>query len=146
MNWLDLPEQLFDLRKDPTEIHDLGREAGSARMRSLMRDRLLDFLARRNHRAAVSDELVASCTDTNKKGGVFYGQWYRAMWQPSWRESGQEPDYRFSLPNKRTFLAWVRSALSLLAGGELLVRFATRLSPAGWPCRSGWRWRASRGR
>jgi putative membrane protein len=52
------------------------------------------------------------------------------MWQPSCRESGQEPDYRFPLANERTFRAWVRSALSLLAGGELLVRFATHLSPA----------------
>jgi putative membrane protein len=52
------------------------------------------------------------------------------MWQPSWRQSGQEPDYRFSLANERTFLAWVRSALSLLAGGVLLAQFATRLSPA----------------
>jgi putative membrane protein len=51
------------------------------------------------------------------------------MWQPSWRRSGQEPDYRFSLANERTFLAWVRSALALLAGSLLLVQFATRLSP-----------------
>jgi putative membrane protein len=51
------------------------------------------------------------------------------MWQPTWRQSGQEPDYRFSLANERTFLAWIRSALALLAGGVLLVQFATRLSP-----------------
>lgn len=52
-----------------------------------------------------------------------------AQWEPSWRRSGQEPDYRFSLANERTFLAWIRSALALLAGGVLLVQFATRLSP-----------------
>lgn len=51
------------------------------------------------------------------------------MWTPTWRKSGQEPDYRFSLANERTFLAWIRSALALLAGGVLLVQFATRLSP-----------------
>ncbi|MFI6030301.1 YidH family protein [Amycolatopsis magusensis] len=28
----------------------------------------------------------------------------------------QEPDYRFSLANERTFLAWMRTALGLLAG------------------------------
>jgi putative membrane protein len=28
-----------------------------------------------------------------------------------------DPDYRFSLANERTFLAWVRTALALLAGG-----------------------------
>lgn len=30
---------------------------------------------------------------------------------------GVEPDPRFSLANERTFLAWVRTALALLAGG-----------------------------
>src|SRR4051794_41763806 len=29
----------------------------------------------------------------------------------------QEPDYRFTLANERTFLAWMRTALGLLAGG-----------------------------
>lgn len=28
-----------------------------------------------------------------------------------------EPDYRFTLANERTFLAWVRTALGLLAAG-----------------------------
>jgi putative membrane protein len=28
-----------------------------------------------------------------------------------------EPDYRFTLANERTFLAWIRTALGLLAGG-----------------------------
>ena len=50
-------------------------------------------------------------------------------WEPRWRSTGQDPDYRYSLANERTFLAWIRSALALLAGGVLLVQFATRLSP-----------------
>jgi arylsulfatase A-like enzyme len=75
VNWLDLPEQLFDLRADPTEMQDLGRDAGSERTRAGLRDRLLDFLARRKHRTSVSDEFVASRTDTHKKAGVFFGQW-----------------------------------------------------------------------
>ncbi len=33
------------------------------------------------------------------------------------RLEGQEPDYRFTLANERTFLAWVRTALALAAGG-----------------------------
>ena len=32
-------------------------------------------------------------------------------------DDGDEPDYRFTLANERTFLAWVRTALGLLAGG-----------------------------
>ena len=37
-----------------------------------------------------------------------------------WRDDpseGSEPDYRFTLANERTFLAWVRTALGLLAAG-----------------------------
>lgn len=46
-----------------------------------------------------------------------------------WREQGQEPDYRFSLANERTFLAWIRTALAVLAGGILLHQFATAIEP-----------------
>jgi putative membrane protein len=41
------------------------------------------------------------------------------------RELGQDPDYRFSLANERTFLAWIRTALALVAGGLA----ATQLLP-----------------
>jgi putative membrane protein len=33
---------------------------------------------------------------------------------------GDEPDPRFSLANERTFLAWVRTAMALMAGGIAL--------------------------
>nr|WP_296780049.1 DUF202 domain-containing protein [Rhodococcus sp. (in: high G+C Gram-positive bacteria)] len=33
---------------------------------------------------------------------------------------GTEPDPRFSFANERTFLAWIRTALALLAGGVAL--------------------------
>lgn len=33
-----------------------------------------------------------------------------------WKNKGKTPDYRFSLANERTFLAWIRTALALLAG------------------------------
>lgn len=36
---------------------------------------------------------------------------------PDPRGIGIEPDYRFTLANERTFLAWVRTALALVAGG-----------------------------
>ena len=52
------------------------------------------------------------------------------MSEPSWRQQGKEPDYRFSLANERTFLAWIRTALALLAAGVLLDQFSTKLSPA----------------
>jgi putative membrane protein len=33
----------------------------------------------------------------------------------------REPDYRFTLANERTFLAWIRTALALLAGAIAVV-------------------------
>lgn len=51
------------------------------------------------------------------------------MREPQWRQDGEEPDYRFSLANERTFLAWIRTSLALLAGGVLLEQFSTKLGP-----------------
>jgi putative membrane protein len=39
------------------------------------------------------------------------------------RETGDTPDYRFSLANERTFLAWLRTALALVAGGLAVAQF-----------------------
>ncbi|MDP9691334.1 UNVERIFIED_ORG: putative membrane protein [Pseudomonas mohnii] len=36
---------------------------------------------------------------------------------------GSEPDPRFTLANERTFLAWIRTALALLAGGIAVEAF-----------------------
>lgn len=46
---------------------------------------------------------------------------------PKWRRQGTEPDYRFTLANERTFLAWIRTSLSLLAGAVLLRQFGGTL-------------------
>jgi len=35
----------------------------------------------------------------------------------------EEPDYRYSLANERTYLAWVRTGLALIAGGIALRVF-----------------------
>lgn len=39
------------------------------------------------------------------------------------REVGTTPDYRFSLANERTFLAWLRTGLALIAGGLAAAQF-----------------------
>ncbi|NBM16226.1 DUF202 domain-containing protein [Streptomyces sp. GC420] len=39
------------------------------------------------------------------------------------REEGETPDYRFSLANERTFLAWLRTALALVGGGFAVDQF-----------------------
>ena len=48
------------------------------------------------------------------------------MGKSDWRIEGEEPDYRFTLANERTFLAWLRTALAILAGGVLLEQFSSR--------------------
>ncbi len=40
---------------------------------------------------------------------------------------GENPDYRFTLANERTFLAWVRTALALMAAGVAVIRFVPGL-------------------
>lgn len=41
---------------------------------------------------------------------------------------GGEPDYRFSLANERTFLAWIRTSLALLAAGVGVIGVASHFS------------------
>lgn len=49
--------------------------------------------------------------------------------RPRWFEEGKDPDYRFSLANERTYLAWIRTALAVLAGALLVRQFITELQP-----------------
>ena len=67
---------------------------------------------------------------------------------------GEAPDYRFSLANERTFLAWIRTALGFLAAGvgldqlapdfatpvirELLALLRSEERRVGKECRSRW--------
>jgi inner membrane protein YidH len=39
------------------------------------------------------------------------------------QQVGQTPDYRFSLANERTFLAWIRTGLALVGGGLAAAQF-----------------------
>ncbi|MEO3761142.1 DUF202 domain-containing protein [Mycobacterium sp. B14F4] len=42
-----------------------------------------------------------------------------------------EPDYRFTLANERTFLAWQRTALGLLAAAVAVIQFVPELGIPG---------------
>ena len=74
---------------------------------------------------------------------------------PEDHRAQSQPDYRFTLANERTFLAWMRTCLALLAVGVALDQFAPNLGthtfrdltgialslPAGYSAFGGlWRW------
>lgn len=44
---------------------------------------------------------------------------------------GEEPDYRFSMANERTFLAYIRTSLALLAGGVAVEQLIPPFSVPG---------------
>lgn len=46
-------------------------------------------------------------------------------------DGGRDPDYRFTLANERTFLAWVRTALALIAGGVAVVQLVPPFAVPG---------------
>ena len=46
----------------------------------------------------------------------------RVRRHPGWEDHGRDPDYRYSLANERTFLAWIRTSLSLVAGAVAAVQ------------------------
>ena len=53
------------------------------------------------------------------------------MRDPKWRDEGEEPDYRFTLANERTFLAWQRTALGLLAAAVAVLQFVPEMTVPG---------------
>ena len=49
--------------------------------------------------------------------------------KPPLRSVGTDPDYRFTLANERTFLAWLRTGLALLAGAVALASLVRDFGP-----------------
>ena len=53
------------------------------------------------------------------------------MWLVADDTDEREPDYRFTFANERTFLAWQRTALGLLAAAVALVQLVPELAVPG---------------
>jgi putative membrane protein len=49
--------------------------------------------------------------------------------RPPIKSVGNDPDYRFTLANERTFLAWLRTGLALLAGAVALASLVHDFGP-----------------
>lgn len=57
-------------------------------------------------------------------------QWFDPGDDGAGGQVGSPPDYRFSLANERTFLAWIRTSLALVGGGLAVAAF---VPPLRWP-------------
>jgi len=71
-----------------------------------------------NHAARRHTFRTGSVDNQRVLGGL--RQWFDPEKQPT---VGRTPDYRFSLANERTFLAWIRTGLALIAGGLACAQF-----------------------
>lgn len=55
----------------------------------------------------------------------------RLRWRARLAGQGSEPDPRFTFANERTFLAWIRTSLALVAAGMGVDAFATEVPTWG---------------
>ena len=80
------------------------------------------------------------------------------MRRPRWQDKGHDPDYQLSMANERTFLAWLRTSLALLAasvavaqllpafqfpGGRTLLGIVLAVLGTGVACFAYFRWAAT---
>lgn len=75
-------------------------------------------------KSAASGPAFLTRTVDNRRVFGALAQWFDPEKQPT---VGRTPDYRFSLANERTFLAWIRTGLALIAGGLACAQFLPAL-------------------
>ena len=69
------PPQLFDLKHDPDEFTDLGRDPAYAEVRQEMHLRLTDRLINRKNRVTMTDEGVHTLRRDEDTTGILIGKW-----------------------------------------------------------------------
>ena len=67
--------QLFDLRNDPRELHDLGDDEGYSRVRSELHEQLFEWSRGRKTRITIDNEEVRRRANAYGKRGVVIGEW-----------------------------------------------------------------------
>jgi arylsulfatase A-like enzyme len=75
VEYLQFRPQLYNLKDDPHEHHDLGADPGYARHRNELRGLLTDWSLRRKNRLSLSDAQVEAQTGKNVEKGVLIGVW-----------------------------------------------------------------------
>jgi arylsulfatase A-like enzyme len=69
------PAQLFDLKSDPHELTDLGRDPACAAVRQEHRDRLFEWSLGRRMRITITDDAIRRGTQNWRKHGIIIGEW-----------------------------------------------------------------------
>ncbi|MCR9139313.1 MAG: alkaline phosphatase family protein [Alphaproteobacteria bacterium] len=69
------PAQLFDLKNDPLEFNDLGRDTAHEQVRVDMHARLLDRLVERKNRVTMTDTDVQAMRGKEDASGILIGKW-----------------------------------------------------------------------
>src|SRR5688572_11480150 len=73
--------------------------------------------------------------ETGGDGGRSGFAWRVSAGRPAWSRrlsaAGDDPDPRFTFANERTFLAWIRTSLALIAAGIGVDSFADDLPDWG---------------
>ena len=75
IEWQGFRPQLFNLKEDPEEFFDLGKDPGHAHMSSSLKNELMTWMKDVNARVTLSDQDVANRTDKAKDHGIYYGTW-----------------------------------------------------------------------
>lgn len=76
VRYAGFPSQLFDLRSDPAELRDLGRDPAFAPVRAELLERLSGWHAARRNRCHMADrEVDAWLAHRTEPGGVEIGEW-----------------------------------------------------------------------